>query len=108
MRFEVATTGRIVFGPAVLPEVGPLGAAMVGGADKARALVVTGRTTEATEPLLDLLAAPEIDCVTFPVDREPTTDMARAGTRRARDEDCNLVVGFGGGSALDAGKAIAC
>jgi alcohol dehydrogenase class IV len=43
----------------------------------------------------------------FAVDGEPTVDTARAGTAAARAAGCDLVIGFGGGSALDAAKAIA-
>ena len=44
---------------------------------------------------------------TFSVAGEPTIDVVRAGTKRARDERCDFVIGFGGGSVIDTGKAIA-
>ena len=102
MRFEFATATRIIFGPGTLREVGPIAAEMGD-----RALVVTGRTPARAAPLLDELAAQGIDTVTFPVSGEPTTEVARLGTQRARETDRDLVIGFGGGSALDTGKAIA-
>jgi len=102
MRFEFATATRIAFGPGTLREVGAI-AAEVGN----RVLVVTGRTTARAAPLLDALAEERIDTVTFAVAGEPTTEVARMGTQRAREAGCDLVIGFGGGSALDAGKAIA-
>jgi alcohol dehydrogenase class IV len=102
MRFEFATATRIIFGAGTLEEVGPLAAEM-----GRRALVVTGRTSERAEPLLDLLAAQGVEAVTFPVAGEPTTEVARLGTQRARETGCDLVIGFGGGSALDTGKAVA-
>jgi alcohol dehydrogenase class IV len=102
MRFEFATAGRIIFGAGTLREVGPLAAGM-----GSRTLVVTGRTPEHTAPLLDLLAAHGIETATFAVTDEPTTDVARAGAQRAREAGCDLIIGFGGGSALDTGKAIA-
>ncbi len=41
------------------------------------------------------------------VSDEPTTDLARQGARLARESGCDLVIGLGGGSAIDAAKAIA-
>ena len=72
-----------------------------------RALVVTGRTKGRAGPLLDELATQGIESVTFPVAGEPTTVTAREATWHARKARCDLVIGFGGGSALDAGKAAA-
>jgi alcohol dehydrogenase class IV len=38
---------------------------------------------------------------------EPTTHLVRDGVRRAREDRCDVVIACGGGSVLDAGKAIA-
>jgi alcohol dehydrogenase class IV len=100
--FEFATATRIIFGNGTLQEIGPLAAAM-----GSRALVVTGQTTARAGLLLELLSAEKIDTVSFGVASEPTTEVARLGTERARESGCDLVVGFGGGSILDTGKAIA-
>ena len=105
MNFEFATATRIVFGAGKLREAG-LMARDLGR----RALVVIGQTTGAVqraEPLLQLLTAAGVDYVTFSMAGEPTLETARAGTERARQEQCDLVVSFGGGSVIDAGKAIA-
>lgn len=102
MRFEFATATRIVFGAGILREVGPIAAEM-----GSRALVVTGHRPARAKPLLDLLAAQGIESITFPVAGEPTTEIARLGTQRAQEADCDLIIGFGGGSVLDTGKAVA-
>jgi len=102
MRFEFATATRIIFGAGTLKQVGPI-AAETGR----HALVVTGLATALTQPLLDLLAAQGIDCEMFPVCGEPTLEVVRQGIQHVRLATCDLVIGFGGGSAIDAGKAIA-
>lgn len=102
MRFEFATATRILFGPGTLPEVGPAIASL-----GQRALVVTGATPERAQALLDLLAQHQVASVTFSVAGEPTLATVQEGTLRARAEQCDVVVGFGGGSVLDVAKAVA-
>ncbi len=43
----------------------------------------------------------------FAVTGEPTLNLVPSGLVQARQELRDLVIGFGGGSAMDAGKAIA-
>jgi alcohol dehydrogenase class IV len=102
MRFEFATASRILFGPGVSREVAPL--AKESGR---RVLVVTGRSTQRAHPLLKSLADHGLACATFVIPGEPTTDSVSAGVQAARNERCDLIIGIGGGSAIDAGKAIA-
>ncbi len=102
MNFEFATATRLIFGPGKLKEVGSLAAEM-----GRRALVVTGGTVERARPLLEILAAHNIETTTFSVAGEPTVKIAQQGTQRGREVRCDMVIGFGGGSAIDSGKAIA-
>ena len=102
MRFEFATANRVLFGPGTLREAGAAAAAL-----GRHALVVAGAHPERAAPLLEILAAAGVGSDCFPVAGEPTTDTVRAGVARAREEGADLVIGFGGGSALDAAKAIA-
>jgi alcohol dehydrogenase class IV len=102
VRFEFATATRIIFGTGTLEQVGPLAAAM-----GSRALVVLGRSVERAGPLLALLAGHGVATVTFPVAGEPTIHLVLSGVSLAKAKQCDLVVGFGGGSVLDTGKAIA-
>jgi len=104
MRFEFATATRIVFGAGALKQIGPIAVEM-----GRRALVVTGLDAARTQPLLDLLLAQGVDCTTFSVTEEPTTTLIRSGLAQARSSGapCDMVVGLGGGSAMDTAKAIA-
>ncbi|WP_437637297.1 iron-containing alcohol dehydrogenase [Sorangium sp. So ce854] len=103
LAFEFATATRIVFGAGKLAEV-PAAVKALGGA---RALVVTGQRKDRAAPLLAALARAGVGAVTFAVAGEPTVELAREGTARAAAERCDVVVALGGGSAIDAGKAIA-
>jgi alcohol dehydrogenase class IV len=102
MQFEFATAARIIFGPGALRQVGPLAAGM-----GRRAFVVTGSTHERAAPLLEQLHGQGLEAVTFNVSGEPTTTLALAGVQQAREAACDFVIGLGGGSVLDAGKAMA-
>ncbi len=102
IRFEFATTSRIIFGRGTLKEV-PALASQMGG----RPLVVTGKNTERAAPLLDLLKATGIQPFTFGVPGEPTIEMTLEGVQIARKKACDVVIGLGGGSVIDAAKAIA-
>ena len=102
MRFEFATATRIVFGPGALDELGPLARPL-----GRRALVVTGRTTARAAAARERLGAASVESVVFAVAGEPTIDDVRRGCALARQAEPELVVACGGGSAIDAGKAIA-
>jgi alcohol dehydrogenase class IV len=102
MRFEFATAGRIVFGEGSLREVAPAAKQM-----GERALLVTGRHADRAQPLVESLAAAGVATTAFPVAGEPTLELVRRGAERARAADAATVIAIGGGSAIDAGKAIA-
>lgn len=102
MRFEFATATRIIFGPGTLKEIGPIAAEM-----GSRALIVTGSSPERAQPLLDNLVARGVETAVFAMSGEPTTHLVSEGAEKARQAGCDLVIGIGGGSAIDAGKAIA-
>jgi alcohol dehydrogenase class IV len=102
MNFEFATTTRIFFGAGRLREAGARAREF-----GSRALVVTGRDSSRAEKLLVGLSASGISAVTFSVAGEPELSTVEHGTAVAKKEGCELVIGFGGGSVLDAAKAIA-
>jgi alcohol dehydrogenase class IV len=97
VRFEFQTATRIVFGEgaaATLPELlRSFGT---------RPLVVTGASAERAAWLVSALSAE-----TLRVAGEPTVDLVREGARGVKNAACDVIVSLGGGSAIDAGKAIA-
>ena len=42
----------------------------------------------------------------YEVHTEPTVEVVRSATWQARQDECELVIGFGGGSAMDTAKAV--
>ena len=99
MRFEFSTAGRVLFGAGRAAEL-PCVLAGLG----TRALVCTGKDPARHAGLLAGLGVP---AEVFPVPAEPTVELARAGVAAAREHGADVVVAIGGGSVIDAGKAVA-
>jgi alcohol dehydrogenase class IV len=102
MRFEFATASSIIFGPGTIQEVAPR-AAQLGR----RVFMVTGHSINRAAPLLEQLKKQNLESFTFHVSEEPTTNIASLGVQQAREAKCDIVIGLGGGSAIDTGKVIA-
>ncbi len=56
--------------------------------------------------MLAALVGAGIEADTFAVPAEPSVELIRSGSERARSGAVQAVIGYGGGSALDAAKAI--
>lgn len=102
MRFDFATARRIIFGVGVVSQVGSLAASL-----GRRALITGGATEERSAVLHRFLQENGIVWTYYSVPGEPTVPLIEQGIEVARRESCDMVIGFGGGSAIDAGKAIA-
>jgi alcohol dehydrogenase class IV len=98
--FEFATANRIIFGAGKLSE---LSKHVEGNAR--RVLLVSGQSSDAIRRVKQILSQLNISLTEFQVHGEPTIQIIRAGVESAREHD--MVIGFGGGSVLDTGKAIA-
>ena len=100
MGFELFGTPRIVFGRGTvsrLPDVvRPLGK---------KALVVFNGSTQPR--VVGLLVSAGIGCVSKRQRGEPKVDDVADGVELARSENCDVLVGLGGGSAVDTAKAVA-
>ena len=102
LNFEFATSTRIIFEnnsfekvPGFISEPG------------SKILIVTGKNTSLGNRLSDFLKEKNLKIEIFSIDSEPTTSDIETGTELAKKAGSNLVVGIGGGSAIDSAKAIA-
>ena len=102
MNFEFATANRIVFGNGTASHI----AENVKSFGK-HALIVTGRDSSRAEKLVADLQGAGKGATTYSVTGEPELSTIEEGTKLAKAKQCDFVIGFGGGSVLDAAKAIA-
>ncbi len=100
MQFQFATAARILFGCGARRQLHALAKEF-----GTRALVITGANPERTAPLLSALEQSGVACSSFSVPQEPSVSLVREGAAAARG--CEMIIGIGGGSVMDAAKAIA-
>ncbi len=94
-RFEFATAQRIIFGRGVVKELPGLCESF-----GQRVLLVTGSRPEAWTARVPHVAV-------YSVRGEPTSEDVQRGMALAKEHGADVVVAIGGGSVVDAGKAIA-
>lgn len=101
MAFDFATAGEIWFGwgrvEGLRERVASLGR---------RALVVTGSRSDRAGPVMGALRDAGLGAAVYLVPGEPTTELVSRGAELAIGAGCDFVIGIGGGSAIDAAKAI--
>ena len=104
--YEFNTSGRVIYGAgclARLKEIAP-------GLGK-KALLVCGkasaRKSGSLERVHSLLKEASVKVVLYDgVESDPSIQTVDEGASMAGDSKCDLIVGLGGGSAIDAAKAI--
>lgn len=101
MRFEFATATRIIFGAGTISEVPALARSF-----GRRVLLVIGSEQDFVTRTIDQLRDHDLEVDTFTIAGEPKITTALDGVHRARSIRAEVIVGLGGGSALDTGKAI--
>ena len=98
--FEFVTANQIIFGAGKLNELGK----KIDGKTK-HVFFVRGNSSGAIPRVKQILSRSGIPFTEFQVPREPTIEIVQEGLEAARQ--CDVIIGLGGGSVLDTGKAIA-
>lgn len=106
-KFEYEQTTKIIFGSGCIKELPGLAAGLGN-----KILLVTGKKKSSREKLYDRITESlrNSGLTVFHFDKvsqNPTTKCVEEGTAIAEKEGCQVVIGLGGGSAMDTAKAIA-
>jgi alcohol dehydrogenase class IV len=104
--FEFFSVPRIVFGRGTLQRIPELARGL---GDKAMVVTNAGQPGDggAVDGLADLLAKAGMGVTFYLQQGEPTVDGVDRALQTARQDACQLVIGLGGGSAIDTAKAVA-
>lgn len=102
IQFSFATAGRIIFGNGCVSQV----SALVETYGR-RVFIVMGRSIDQAATLLEPLKIWQIEYALFSIPGEPTVNLVAQALEKAREFQPQVIIGFGGGSAIDAGKAVA-
>ena len=106
MDFEFLPTPRIIFGPKQFHKIG----ALVKELGSRILIVASGgalNSPETRETFTVSTLRQEIKFDTYLISGEPTIEIIDLGVQKAKEFKADVVMGLGGGSAIDASKAIA-
>lgn len=100
-RFEFATAKWIIFGEGSAGKIAD-NALNLGS----KPLIVTGKNQDRCKFLLDDFTKKDAKFEIFSVKGEPTTGVVTECLNLAKRNKTDVIIGIGGGSAIDAGKAV--
>jgi len=102
MNIDFSTAGRIIFGSGKLSML----SGIIGNFGE-RVLIVKGSKNPDPARLISICDSAGLRVSIFVVDHEPDIEMVNRAIQFARQEKCEFVIAFGGGSVIDAGKVVA-
>lgn len=102
MSFDFATAGRIIFGQGSITQLDRL--AMDCGS---KPLILTGSGNTDAQIIFEAIGSIPRRYTHVRINGEPTIEDIQGAVNIACGEKCDFVIGFGGGSVLDSGKAVA-
>jgi alcohol dehydrogenase class IV len=105
-RFSISATGNLRFGEGTFGELAPL--VLEQGFRRVAMIVSTSFShTSQFSRCVKTLELEEVTVTVLPISGEPSVQSIDATTKVLKETTCDVVVGIGGGSALDTAKAVA-
>jgi len=102
MKFEFMTANRIIFESGGIAQIG-----IIAKEFGKKVFLCSGMPVEETNRMVAYLDEEGLTAVVLTVQGEPTVEGLKEGLELARNETCDMVIGFGGGSAMDSAKVLA-
>jgi alcohol dehydrogenase class IV len=101
MPFEFTTANRIVFGNGASKDI-----ANIVSTFGTHVFVVTSHGGADAGLLIKHLADQALQVTAFEIFGEPTINQVIQGVTSAKENQCDVIIGYGGGSAIDMAKAV--
>jgi alcohol dehydrogenase class IV len=101
MKIDFSTSNRIIFGIGEFRKISELIKDW-----GSRVFVVRGNNPTYGKSFFEIVEGLGLDITYFSVSKEPDINMLGSAVQLARENRCEFVIGFGGGSVIDTGKAI--
>ncbi|MBM3137215.1 MAG: iron-containing alcohol dehydrogenase [Chloroflexi bacterium] len=101
MDIDFITAGRVIFGLGKIAEF-PSVVASLGK----RAFLVRGKSRSHGEKFYSMLDATDLEVTEFSVSHEPEIETINQAVVLARENGCEFVISFGGGSVIDTAKTV--
>lgn len=102
MKLDFGTSKRIIFGRGELRNF----STYIKGFGT-RVFILHGENPHYCKEFFGILEKLELEITFFIVNKEPDVDLINDAVSLARKQNCDFVVGIGGGSVIDTGKAVA-
>jgi alcohol dehydrogenase class IV len=102
MQFEFSTASRIIFGSGRLNTIGDIAAEF-----GKHAFIISGCPEPISDRLFTALQSCDICYSTVKIEQEPTIDLIKTYINIAKRFSPDMLIGIGGGSAIDSAKATA-
>lgn len=103
MNFDFSTANRIIFGVGKISSLSKI----ISGQYGKRVLIIKGKEYPNPETLFSICEDVKVKWNCFNVEKEPDIETVNQAVKLGREKECEFVIGFGGGSVIDTGKATA-